>query len=88
MFTNNYPEAGEAVYALMEELYNSSKSIDHERIKDAFSYLCKEFDVNEELLDCELCVSHNSEFVRAKQTSSNEWFDLGATLVRSQAAFK
>lgn len=85
MFQQYYPEAGEAVHALIEEFYNSSKSIDHERIKEAFAYLCKEFDVDDEPLNHGLCVSHNSELIEKKKKS--EWFDLGAALVRSQAIF-
>jgi hypothetical protein len=56
----NYRETGDAVYALLEELYNSRNDINKNRITEAMAYLCVRNGIDPAILAHEdsLCVVH------------------------------
>lgn len=54
---------GDAVFAIMEQLYDSGNAIDKESLRQHFSYLCDELNISKGLLKDPdgLCVIHHKE---------------------------
>ena len=57
-----HKNAGDALYSLMEQLYNSKVEIDVDVIKSDFIYLCEKLGVKNEFIENskDLCVVHKS----------------------------
>ncbi len=53
-----YKHPADAVFSLMEELYNTENAINPERIKQAFEFLCNEYCMDKDMLDLGLSVVH------------------------------
>ncbi len=54
--------AGDAVFSIMERLYDGAATVDEEGLRQDFAYLCDKFDVDDQLLEDPhgLCVEHYS----------------------------
>ena len=53
-----FKEPGDAVFCIMEQLYNAENAIDEKAITNAFSALCDMFAINDEMLKQGLNVAH------------------------------
>ena len=53
-----YLKAGDAVFSIMEQLYNAENAIDADRLRSDFNDLCDVLSVNDEMLDFGLNVKH------------------------------
>src|SRR5690242_21251575 len=58
-----HESVADAVFTLMEELYDSAKAIQPETIRQTFAYLCDQLNLKDDLLHDEngLCVIHQKE---------------------------
>lgn len=56
----------DAVWFLMEQLYDTKHAIDPNGIKDTFRYLCAELMIDDDVLDENLCVVHESRIKKDK----------------------
>lgn len=50
----------EAVFAIMEQLYNSGNAINEKAIKSNFAYLCDQLYISKDLLQEPICVAHHN----------------------------
>lgn len=66
---SNHESPADAIYDIMEQLYNSANSIDVTKLQRDFSYLCERYGLSKELIEHKdgICVVHWREALGSRR---------------------